>query len=257
MSILELAIYVAAEAHSEQKDKVGGSYILHPIRVMMAMETDTERMAAVLHDVLEDTDFGEEDVAFYGFSEEVMDAIKCLTRSEDETYMDYIKRVNLNPIARKVKIADLEDNMDLKRIKNPTEKDFKRLESYRYYWELLKENSPEAVAEKLPSTEKKRTYSIYVDDNFHYMDEDERYLVGTYDDCETAIADCKRRVNSFLYSHYEPGKTAEALYDDYTSFGKDPFIVSSESPQDCNFSAWTYAKERAKEIVAAKEKMES
>lgn len=89
-------------------------------------------------------------------------------------------------------------------------------------------------------------YTVFVDDNFHHMDEEHRYKLGEFEDCESAIAACVRIVDDFLLANYQAGvASAEALYQQYVSFGEDPFIVPSA---DCPFSAWEYAKKRCAEI---------
>jgi hypothetical protein len=89
-------------------------------------------------------------------------------------------------------------------------------------------------------------YKVLLDDNFHYMDEDERTEHGEFESLEAAVAACRRIVDEFLLSTYTPGMSAEALYDHYTGFGTDPFIVGGEARND--FSAWDYARRRCKEI---------
>lgn len=128
--MLDKAIIIAVNAHRSQLDKGGDDYILHPIRVMSKLKTETERIVGVLHDVIEDTDVTYNDLIDEGFSEEVIEALKNLTRGENEGYFDFINRANLNNIARAVKLADLEDNMDIKRIKDPSDKDFSRIKKY-------------------------------------------------------------------------------------------------------------------------------
>jgi hypothetical protein len=91
------------------------------------------------------------------------------------------------------------------------------------------------------------SYRVLIDDNFHYMDEDERYEHGQFDSLEAAIAACKHIVDAFLEESYTPGMTAASLYDSYTAFGQDPFIVGGEG--GVLFSAWDYAKARCTEIV--------
>lgn len=90
------------------------------------------------------------------------------------------------------------------------------------------------------------TYTVFVDDNFHYMDEDERTRLGVFDTLEAAVAACRKIVDDFLTSNYEPGMTADSLYQYYTGFGTDPFIVGGESRSD--FSAWDYARQRCHEM---------
>jgi hypothetical protein len=93
----------------------------------------------------------------------------------------------------------------------------------------------------------KGAYQVFVDDNFHYMDEEYRYLCGTYDNWEGAVIVCKRIVDDFLKYTYKPGMTPEELWKHYRWFGEDPFILGPE-PDSATFSAWTYAKERCAEI---------
>ena len=112
---LEDAIILAANAHRGQKDKLGKPYLLHALRVMLKQEGETAMMAAVLHDVVEDTPVGLGDLRAAGFSDEVCAAVDCLTRREGEPYDEFIRRVARIPIARRIKLADLEDNMDPRR----------------------------------------------------------------------------------------------------------------------------------------------
>jgi (p)ppGpp synthase/HD superfamily hydrolase len=130
-SLLDDAITLAVKVHAGQTDLAGQPYILHPLRVMLAMETEEERVVAVLHDVLEDGPHWE--LLFdASFPEHLLDAIKILTRTPHEPYQDYIRRVAEHSLARKVKIADLEDNMDLSRMRGKefTMKDHDRQTKY-------------------------------------------------------------------------------------------------------------------------------
>jgi (p)ppGpp synthase/HD superfamily hydrolase len=128
---LERAIAIAAMAHEGQVDKTGAPYVLHPLRMMLTVRTPEARMAAVLHDVVEDTPVTLEELKGEGFPEAVLEAVAALTKREGEDYEAFIRRVAPNPIAREVKLADLRDNSDLSRIANPTEKDRARIEKYR------------------------------------------------------------------------------------------------------------------------------
>ena len=130
MATLERAKALAREAHDGQTDKAGAPYIRHPLRVMAAVASAHEKMAAVLHDIVEDTDVTLDDLLREGFPAEVVDAIDALTKRPGETRLDAAKRARANPIARAVKLADVADNMDLDRLDAPTEKDFARLEQY-------------------------------------------------------------------------------------------------------------------------------
>lgn len=137
MSTLQRAIEIAVEAHKEQTQKNNLPYVLHPLTLMLSMNTDETRIAAVLHDVVEDTDWTLDLLAAEGFRKEVLDAIDCLTHREDTSYDDYIDRIRPNSIARTVKLADLKDNMNLLRIPEPSERDLIRLKKYRAAWRTL------------------------------------------------------------------------------------------------------------------------
>jgi (p)ppGpp synthase/HD superfamily hydrolase len=137
MSILERAIEIAARAHAGQVDKAGQPYILHPLRLMLAVTTPHERMVAVLHDVVEDTPVTLDDLKSEGFPPEVLEAIHALTKTEGESRVAAAKRAAGNPVARTVKLADVTDNMDISRIPQPTEKDYARLKEYEQVKALL------------------------------------------------------------------------------------------------------------------------
>ena len=131
MSTLERAIQIATEAHKGQLDKAGRDYIGHPLRVMEMGKTEDEKIVGVLHDVIEDTDWTFEMLEAEGFSREVIEALKCVTKlSENENYDDFIERVKKNPLAVAVKINDLTDNMDIRRLPYLSDKDVKRLKKY-------------------------------------------------------------------------------------------------------------------------------
>jgi (p)ppGpp synthase/HD superfamily hydrolase len=139
MSTLNRAIEIATRSHEGATDKYGAAYINHVTRVMNMGESDNEKIVGVLHDVIEDTNWTIEDLEKEGFSIEVIDALKCVTKtSEDEDYQEFIDRVKINPLAVKVKLNDLRDNMDIKRMPEVLESDIKRLNKYlSAYNELL------------------------------------------------------------------------------------------------------------------------
>ena len=129
---LERAIEIAVEAHSGVNDKGGAPYILHPLAVMHSLETENEKIVGVLHDVVEDSDWTFEKLADEGFSSEIVDAVRSVTKaSEDSDYSDFIRRVKGNPIGTKVKIADLKHNMDVTRIPDLSNDDLDRLIKYK------------------------------------------------------------------------------------------------------------------------------
>lgn len=144
MPSLEDAIALALTAHRGQVDHVNQPYILHPLRVMFRLEQELDRIVAVLHDVIEDTDLTLEDLRQKGYSNEILAALDGVTRREEESYEDFVERSLAHPISRRVKLADLEDNMDIRRLSTPlNETDFNRLRRYRRAWDRLKSGSPD------------------------------------------------------------------------------------------------------------------
>ena len=139
---LQRAIEIAVEAHRGMTDKGGNLYILHPLRVMQSLSTDEERIVGVLHDVVEDCEsWTFERLKKEGFSENVLEALVSVTKSNDDSnYEEFVNRARSNPIGRKVKIADILDNLDLRRIEEISEKDVARLQKYKKALSLLNEN---------------------------------------------------------------------------------------------------------------------
>ena len=137
MATLEIALEIAAAAHAGQTDKAGQPYILHPLRVMFSVKNADERIAAILHDTVEDTHVTFDDLVSAGFSASVITAVRALTKTDGESRIDAALRAVEDPIARQVKLADVADNMDLSRIPRPTEKDYARLKEYEQVREIL------------------------------------------------------------------------------------------------------------------------
>lgn len=129
---VEDAIAFAVEKHRGQTDKAGKPYVLHPLRVMLSMATDEERRVAVLHDVMEDCQVTRQELEARGYCDQEITAIEALTKSPDEhgDYRKFIERVSRNPLATRVKLADLNDNMDLTRLAHVTDADRERLAKY-------------------------------------------------------------------------------------------------------------------------------
>ena len=136
--MLGTALEIAWDAHRGQVDKAGRPYISHPLTVASKMDTEEEIAAALLHDVVEDSRYTLDDLRKAGIPEEVLEAVRLLTRSPEEDYFDYVRRVKENPIAAKVKMADLQHNSRLDRLPEITEADRERLEKYRRAMEILK-----------------------------------------------------------------------------------------------------------------------
>jgi (p)ppGpp synthase/HD superfamily hydrolase len=145
--MLEHAIVLATKAHEGQHDKAGAPYILHPLRVMLRLITENERITAVLHDVVEDCDgWSFERLRDEGFSAEIIEALKSVTKREGETYEEFVRRAATNSIGARVKLADLHDNCNLSRIDNPTAHDHERISKYERAIDLIKSLSSQSNA---------------------------------------------------------------------------------------------------------------
>ena len=131
------ALKLCFEAHREQVDKSGLPYVFHPLHLAEHMADETTTVAALLHDVVEDTDYTLEDLREMGFPQETIDALALLTHDPEVPYMEYVSQIAKNPVAKAVKIADLKHNSDLSRLDSVDEKILKRREKYLQALALL------------------------------------------------------------------------------------------------------------------------
>ena len=134
------AMKLCYEAHKNQVDKSGLPYVFHPAHVAEQMTDEATTIVALLHDVVEDTDYTLEDLAAEGFGKEILEAVALMTHEDDVPYLDYVAKLKDNPIARAVKLADLAHNSDLSRIGEVDDEIRKRLEKYKKATALLKES---------------------------------------------------------------------------------------------------------------------
>ena len=135
---LRNAVFISIKAHNKQLDRNGQPYICHPFRVMEAGQTIEEKIVGVLHDVIEDTPLTLTDLSAKGFSEEIIDAVHALSKLEQESYDHYIGRIKRNNLAVRVKLNDLTDNMDLRRLNELSDNDIERIRKYlKAYNELI------------------------------------------------------------------------------------------------------------------------
>ncbi len=132
-NLIERAIGIALQSHKGQKDRAGFPYILHPLAVMGMVTGADEKIIAVLHDVIEDTSITLKDLEKYEMPDFIIEAVDAISRREDESYKDYIKRCGENPMARHVKLADLDHNTSEDRIKNIKESAIKRYKESKLY----------------------------------------------------------------------------------------------------------------------------
>lgn len=131
------ALKLCFESHKEQKDKTGLPYVFHPFHLAEAMDDEISTVCALLHDVVEDTELTFADLEAMGFPTRVIEVLKLLTHEKDVPYMDYVRRISGDPIARKVKIADLLHNSDTSRLDVIDEYAIKRNEKYNEALKIL------------------------------------------------------------------------------------------------------------------------
>ncbi len=131
------ALALCFAAHKDQVDKSGMPYVFHPFHLAEQMQTEETVTAALLHDVVEDTEYTLEDLRRMGFAESVLEALALLTHDDQVPYMEYVRTLRSNPIARAVKLADLKHNSDLSRLDKVDEKALRRVEKYHQAMELL------------------------------------------------------------------------------------------------------------------------
>ncbi len=134
------AIKIAFEAHDGQFDRSGLPYILHPVHVAEQMKTEDACVVALLHDVIEDTDITFEDLEKEGFSDTQVEGVRLMTHRPEVDYLEYVRRLKPNSIAREVKIADLNHNLDPARLPEVTPKDLARFEKYKMALKILNED---------------------------------------------------------------------------------------------------------------------
>lgn len=137
MAGLAKAIDIASSAHLGQTDRSGKPYILHPLRIMFNMTSEDAKIAAVLHDVVEDTDWTLDQLAEAGFSSTVVSTVDLLTHDDETEYFDYVKRLSVSAIAIEVKLGDLTDNMNILRLDKLGDKDLERLQRYHRAYAFL------------------------------------------------------------------------------------------------------------------------
>ena len=134
------AMKLCFEAHKNQVDKSGMPYVFHPFHVAEQMTDEATTIVALLHDVVEDTDYTLEDLAAEGFGKDILEAVALMTHDDDVPYLDYVAKLKDNPVARAVKLADLAHNSDLSRIGEVDEETRERLEKYKKAMALLERN---------------------------------------------------------------------------------------------------------------------
>ncbi len=137
--LYDLALQIATKAHEGQKDKSGYEYIMHPIRVAERCKDTRAKIVALLHDTIEDTFVTTDYLRKQGFPDEIIEGVLSVTKREGESYDEFVRRAAENPLGKEVKKADLEDNIDIRRLKELTDEDVGRLRKYLRAWQFLNE----------------------------------------------------------------------------------------------------------------------
>ena len=135
--LYDIALRIAIEAHKGQKDKSGRDYVMHPIRVAERCKNPMAKIVALLHDTIEDPDVTVGHLKTWGFPEEIIKGVLSVTKRKGETYEGFVQRAAQNPLGREVKLADLEDNMDIRRLEDIADEDVVRLRKYLKAWQYL------------------------------------------------------------------------------------------------------------------------
>lgn len=138
-ALTKKALSLCFDAHKGQVDKSGLPYVFHPFHLAMEMTDELSTVVALLHDVIEDSDYTLQNLENMGFPPAVLEAISLMTHQEGVPYMEYVANIKTNPLARVVKMADLRHNSNIARVDNPTEKDYARVEKYRQAMALLEQ----------------------------------------------------------------------------------------------------------------------
>lgn len=133
------AMKLCFDAHKDQTDKSGLPYVFHPFYLAQQMQTEETTVLALLHDVVEDSAYTLEDLRNLGFGEKILEALTLLTHDEGTDYMDYVRAIRKNPLAKAVKLADLRHNSDLSRLDTVDEKALARVEKYARAIAILEE----------------------------------------------------------------------------------------------------------------------
>ncbi len=133
----KIALKLCFEAHKDQTDKSGMPYVFHPFHLAEQMKDEKTTVVALLHDVIEDTDYTFDDLRDLGFDEEIISALKLMTHEDSVPYMEYVAAIKPNPVAKAVKLADLRHNSDMSRLDNVTPRDVERAKKYAAAIKLL------------------------------------------------------------------------------------------------------------------------
>ncbi len=137
MDIISESLRIARIAHKNQRDKAGSEYILHPLRLMMQMKTEDDMVIALLHDVLEDSNYTADALYAEGIPLRIIEIVSILTRKPNESYSEYINRILQNKQASKIKKIDIEDNLNLLRLSSIKKQDFDRIKKYHKTWNKI------------------------------------------------------------------------------------------------------------------------
>lgn len=151
MDLIEKSLQIALQAYAGKKDKAGKTYLLHPLRLMSKMNTEEAMAVALLHDVIEDSDYNKAQLLAEGIPEAVAEAVQVMTKKSGESYQQFIDRVLHNEMAARVKKADIEDNINILRLNSLDQSDLERVAKYHAAWQRLNNQCKEPVS-SVPAT---------------------------------------------------------------------------------------------------------
>lgn len=235
--LLEKAAKICLSVHAEQIDKAGKAYFLHPFRVAMNCDNDEEKIVALLNDTIEDGDIDREFLLNQGFKENIVEAIFSLSRNEEEEYEDFIKRLAPNPLARRVKIKDLEDNLNISRLKSLNEDDLIRCNKYLKALDYLK-NYKEEEREFPRRIERRNAktcinpevFTVEKTDSIFYIDGSEWTGMGqlTTDGKIIILKNSILRLNTT--NTYNAHKVRNEIIEKYCTITEKGYIVDEDLP---------------------------
>lgn len=234
--LLERAAKICLSVHAEQRDKAGKAYFQHPFRVAMNCETDDEKIVALLHDTVEDGDIDKDFLIMQNFPDHIVEAILLVTKREGEEYEEFIRRLAPNPLARSVKIKDIEDNLNLQRLDEIREKDLNRCNRYLKALRYLKEYKDRGLSEVSNNKQKRITRlnlhsdSIEKTDSLFYLEGNEWAGVGqlTTDGKIIILKDSVLRPT--VTNTYSSNKLRNQILDQYCRKEDKGYRVLSDLP---------------------------
>ena len=183
-ALTKKALKISFDAHKNQVDKSGMPYVYHPFHLAEQMNDELSTCVALLHDVVEDTDITLDDLKSKGFPDAAIEALSLMTHNDDVPYLDYVRAMKDNPIARKVKLADLAHNSDLTRLDKVDDKAIERVNKYKQAILILKRAERQSKIKKV-SGKQTICCNIVVPDEYQFC------------------LSCGKRINEFKEAEFD------------------------------------------------------